>query len=220
VSEDPAGNSWLLVQREQQLSDGCCSPCLILRIACCSSRPCAPPPLSLSLCPPACSLIIVTQSLVKDMFNETPLYKGNALRCVAAGQANRHTGKWTVRCGVTELGCEAAAEWLAATSRLVPTSPRALDALSHRPTCLTLHPSPPPPAACSVLGAIVDPSMLGQLERYFRQMISDKDSYVASAGASGQTSLALAMLALVSVAQTAVPVTLAPLLRPAWRRQS
>jgi hypothetical protein len=25
--------------------------------------------------------------------------------------------------------------------------------------------------------------MLGQLERYFRQMISDKDSYVASAGA-------------------------------------
>ena len=27
----------------------------------------------------ASSLIIVTQSLVKDMFNETPLYKGNAL---------------------------------------------------------------------------------------------------------------------------------------------
>jgi coatomer protein complex subunit gamma len=28
----------------------------------------------------ASSLIIVTQSLVKDMFNETNLYKGNALR--------------------------------------------------------------------------------------------------------------------------------------------
>lgn len=30
----------------------------------------------------ATDLIIVTQSLVKDMFNETNLYKGNALRCV------------------------------------------------------------------------------------------------------------------------------------------
>jgi Adaptin N terminal region/Coatomer gamma subunit appendage platform subdomain/Coatomer subunit gamma-1 C-terminal appendage platform len=57
------------------------------------------------------SLIIVTQSLVKDMFNETGLYKGNALR---------------------------------------------------------------------VLGAIVDPSMLSQLERYFRQMVVDRDPYVAS----------------------------------------
>lgn len=60
----------------------------------------------------ATNLIIVTQSLVKDMFNETALYRGNALR---------------------------------------------------------------------VLGAIVDPSMLGQLERYFKQMIVDKDGYVASA---------------------------------------
>ena len=32
------------------------------------------------------NLIIVTQSLVKDMFNETNLYKGNALRCVRAGR--------------------------------------------------------------------------------------------------------------------------------------
>lgn len=60
----------------------------------------------------ATNLIIVTQSLVKDMFNETALYRGNALR---------------------------------------------------------------------VLGSIVDPSMLGQLERYFKQMIVDKDGYVASA---------------------------------------
>jgi len=40
------------------------------------------------------SLIIVTQSLVKDMFNETPLYKGNALRCVGS-QADRQAD----RCG-------------------------------------------------------------------------------------------------------------------------
>lgn len=57
------------------------------------------------------SLIIVTQSLVKDMVNELPLFKGNALR---------------------------------------------------------------------VLGAIIDVSMLGQLERYFKQMLVDKDDYVAT----------------------------------------
>lgn len=60
----------------------------------------------------ASSLIIVTQSLVKDAITDTPLYKGNALR---------------------------------------------------------------------VLGSIVDVSMLGQLERYFKQMLVDKDDYVASA---------------------------------------
>lgn len=59
----------------------------------------------------ASSLIIVTQSLVKDMFTDVALYKGNALR---------------------------------------------------------------------VLGAIVDTSMLGQLERYFKTMLVDKDDYVAS----------------------------------------
>ena len=58
------------------------------------------------------SLIIVTQSLVKDMFNEVPLYKGNALR---------------------------------------------------------------------VLSSIVDASMLGQLERYYKQSIVDRDEYVSSA---------------------------------------
>jgi coatomer protein complex subunit gamma len=59
----------------------------------------------------ASSLIIVTQSLVKDMFTDVALFKGNALR---------------------------------------------------------------------VLGSIVDPSMLGQLDRYFKQMLVDKDDYVAS----------------------------------------
>jgi coatomer protein complex subunit gamma len=58
------------------------------------------------------SLIIVTQSLVKDMFNEVSLYKGNALR---------------------------------------------------------------------VLSSIVDVSMLGQLERYYKQSIVDRDDYVSSA---------------------------------------
>ena len=77
------------------------------------------------------------------MFNETNLYKGNALRCVG--------------------GCLL----LHARAR-------------RRRRCRHARPRPSPPPR-SVLGAIVDPSMLGQLERYFKQMISDKENYVASA---------------------------------------
>ena len=57
-------------------------------------------------------VIIVVQSLVKDMFNDVPLYKGNAIR---------------------------------------------------------------------VLSRIVDAGMLGQVERYFKQSIVDRDEFVSSA---------------------------------------
>jgi len=96
----------------------------------------SPPPRPLSVPLSLRSLIIVTQSLVKDMFNETPLYKGNALRCVGSGgsQADRQTA--------AGLGCEAAAE-VVGSPQPPASSPPLLNPVTH-----PLSPSYLSAAAC------------------------------------------------------------------------